>query len=72
MKHINTYPNPDPPHELAFKYMFERVQWRLKELQDEATCVYDQTKFLDDEMHEASMKLMRDGSSVQYVSDFYG
>lgn len=71
-KHINQYAFPAPPHEVAFQYMFERLQWKLMELKDEAICVYDQTKFLDDDLHNASVGLMRDGSPVQYWSEFYG
>lgn len=71
-KHKNQYASPDPPHELAFQFMFERLQWKLMELKDEAICVYDQTKFLDDDLHNASVGLMRDGSPVQYWSEFYG
>lgn len=71
-KHLNQYAFPDPPHELAFQFMFERIQWKLSELTDESICVYDQTKFLDDELHNASVGLMRDGSPVQYWSEFYG
>lgn len=71
-KHINQYAFPGPPHEVAFQYMFERLQWKLMELNDEAVCVYDQTKFLDDDLHKASVGLMRDGSPVKYWSEFYG
>lgn len=71
-KHLSQYAFPDPPHEVAFQFMFERLQWKLKDVEDEAVCVYDQTKFLDDDLHNASMGLMREGSQVQYWSEFYG
>lgn len=71
-KHFEKYAFPDPPHEKAFQFMFERLQWYLLEQQDFAVCAYDQTKFLDDDLHNASIGLMRDGSPVSYFSEFYG
>jgi hypothetical protein len=71
-KHQNKYAFPDPPHEVAFQFMFERIQWYLLDQDDVGICIYDQTKFLDDDMHEASADLMRDGSSVSYQSEFFG
>lgn len=52
--------------------MFERIQWFLLDQQAFAVCAYDQTKFLDDDQHNASMGLMRDGSTVSYWSEYYG
>ena len=71
-KHSNKYAFPDPPHEIAFQFMFERIQWYLIDQNDVGICIYDQTKFLDDDMHEASTDLMRDGSAVTYQSEFFG
>ena len=71
-KHHNKYALPDPPHEIAFKFMFERIQWYLIDQDDVGMCIYDQTKFLDDEMHEASTDLIRDGSTITYQSDVFG
>jgi len=71
-RHASKYVFPDPPHEKAFQFMFERLQWFLRDQNDFAVCVYDQTKFLDDDLHNASMGLMRDGSPVSYWSEYYG
>jgi hypothetical protein len=70
--HASTYIRPEPPHEKAFQFMFERLQWFLLAQDRFAICAYDQTKFLDDDQHKASMGLMRDGSSVTYWSVHYG
>lgn len=71
-KHALKYAFPDLPHEKAFQFMFERIQWFLLDQQAFAVCAYDQTKFLDDDQHNASMGLMRDGSTVSYWSEYYG
>lgn len=71
LAHAKKYNNPEPPHKIAFQFIFERLQWYLIECKEHAVCIYDQTKFLDDDLHKASMGLMRDGSSLTYWSDFY-
>lgn len=71
-KHRDTYAFPSDPDKLAFQYMFERIQGYLSTVNDYAVCIYDQTKILDDQMQDSSIKLIRDGSSVQYWSEYYG
>lgn len=70
--HYQKYVSPESPDKVAFQYMFERLQWFLRDTDDFALCIYDQTKFLDDDMHKASMGYMRDGSPVVYWSEYYG
>ncbi len=70
--HYQKYVSPDAPDWIAFKFMFERLQWFLKDDDDVALCVYDQTKVLDDDMHKASMGYIREGSHVEYWSEYYG
>lgn len=71
-KLMDQYAQPDEPYKLAFQYMFERLQWKLEELQDNAICVYDQTKYLDDDLHDASVDLIRDGSPVRRWDQDFG
>jgi hypothetical protein len=71
-KHLNRRPNPYDPHKIAFQYMFERLQWKLNELQDEAICVYDQNKSLDDELHKDSIALIRNGSLINRFDEQNG
>jgi hypothetical protein len=61
--HLEKYPLPDPPHEIALRYLLERAQWKLKDLNEHCVGVYDQAKVLDDEVHEASADILREGSS---------
>ncbi len=62
----------DDPVKLALKFLYERVQRALDEIGEDAICIFDQSSFRDDEMHEASTKLTRDGSFLFYESNFYG
>jgi hypothetical protein len=71
-RHIDKYATPEQPHELCFKYIFERIQWELNESNENGICIYDQTKFMDDDLHDRSMLLMRNGSSLSYFSNYYG
>lgn len=70
--HCQKYTSPEAPDRKAFQFMFERLQWFLKDKDDVALCIYDQTKVLDDDMHKDSMGYMREGSPLEYWSEHYG
>lgn len=60
---LEKYAFPDAPHKIALRYLLERVEWKLRELNDHCVGVYDQSKVLDDEVHNASAEILREGSS---------
>ncbi len=65
------YSQPIDPHKLALRFMFERVQHYLEEVNDTAICVSDQAHRFEVEIYEFTNSLLRTGSTIS-VYDWNG
>ncbi len=71
LAHRERYPNPEDPYQLSFRFIFERLQRYLSNINDYGICVYDQNKRLEDVLQNTAIGLFRDGSHLICFSSFY-
>lgn len=71
-RHRAQYAYPDDPVSIAMKFLFERLEFYLRNLDDTAYCIYDHDKARTDALHEQSISLIRGGSQIEFFSSFYG
>jgi hypothetical protein len=70
--HLRQYAYPDNPYQLARRFLLERVQGYLLDVDDHGLWVWDQSKAQEDEHRDHTIKLMREGSGIRYWSQFFG
>jgi len=71
-RHRNQYVTPADPVPMAMQFLFERLEWYLREINDTAYCIHDHDKRRTDTLHEHSVDLIRGGSQIEFYSAFYG
>lgn len=70
--HLDRYPTPKNPYMLALKLVFERLQKFLERVGGHASCIYDQNTLIAGDVTEHHARLVREGSTIRYFSDYYG
>jgi hypothetical protein len=63
-KYNERYKTPYTDYSLALQYGLERVQKYLSITNDFAICIFDQAKHIDDEVHNLTTDLFREGSYI--------
>src|SRR5262249_41003711 len=72
-KLMKQYVDPTNPYQLAHQYPFERNQGYLAEdVKDFGCCVWDQNKIAEDAQRDQAARLVRDGSPIEFWSDYHG
>ena len=66
--HQERYAYPDNPYMLPLKFILERLQMYLSDLDDHGICIYDQNKILKDDLQDVTTRLTRNGSKLYYYS----
>ena len=71
LTHREHYAYPEDPCLLSLKFIFERLQMYLSDIDDYGICIYDQNKRLEDDLQNAAATLVRKGSELNYFNHFY-
>ncbi len=71
-RHFSKYANPIDPVKIGLQFLFERLEWYLRGIDDNAYCIYDHDKRRTDAVHSDSTSLMRSGSKLEFLSSYYG
>jgi hypothetical protein len=69
--HLNRYVNPSDPYLLSLRFIFERLQMYLREIDDHGICIYDQNERIANALQSTAADLIREGSELSYFDRFY-
>ena len=70
-RHRDRYAKPSDLVEISMKFLFERIEWYLRGVQDDAYCIYDHNMWRTNQLLQEAVGLIREGSTVQYHSSFW-
>lgn len=62
------YRDPIDPFELSLTFMFERMESYLKENNDYAICIYDQTFRKDEKVHNKTSEFLNNGTMFKTIN----
>jgi hypothetical protein len=66
--HFRKYTYPDNPYLLALKFIIERLEIHLSQLNEDAICIYDRNTRLENDIQDKFSNLKEVGSHIEYFS----
>jgi hypothetical protein len=68
--HYKKYYSPDDPYIISLRFILERVEYYLMDSNDYGYCIYDNNKRMEPEIDGHAASLIRDGSTISYISPY--